>query len=428
MADNERIYTGSIIENEFLYRSWEEFSHVLRILVSFKEPVLGENLYSAVQESARRYPYLCKKVIRRGEEYEITLNEAPIPVNEGTAGIRLGSKEANGHYLAVCYEGRNVYFDMYHSMADAQGMIPWIKTVAYLYLTEKYGLSLPKDNIRLPGGGFLKGETEDPYEKLDIRKDTVPLYGLKPAKNFEPDTRYAENGGRIRYHIKASEEDIMRIAKGRDGSPAVVSAYFLKETIRKLFPERGGLPVAVSFAHSLRAYCQGAENYHDQVTLLSVRYDDKIDAFPMDKQLTVTRGQLLVQGGEENTLYDIKKKAEFAVKLDALKTVDEKRALYRNSPEQVVNQPETCTVSYVGNIKWGAVAEYLEEVYVSCRALVSPLMVTLIPLNGWFYYCFMQRDDTPVYAEAFVGLLKEAGVKAKVLRSEKDELCTVYVP
>ncbi|MCR4657909.1 MAG: hypothetical protein K5770_17050 [Lachnospiraceae bacterium] len=428
MADNDRIYTGSIVRNEFLYRSWKDFSHVIRIMARVKEPVSGETLYYAVQESVKRYPYFCRKVIRRGGEYEITLNEAPVPVYEGTAGICLGSREACGHYLAVCYDGCNIYFDIYHSMADAQGAIPWAKTVLYLYLNKKYALSLPKDNIRLPGEGFLRGETEDPYEKLCIRRDMAPVYEPAPIKNFEPDDRFAQSSERVRYHIRVSEPDIIKLAKTKDGSPTVVSAYFLKETVKKLFPERGGLPIVCNVSHSLRDICQGPENYHDQVSVLSLRYNDKTDAFPMDKQFSVGRGQLIIQSDEANMLYDIRKKAEFAEKLDALKTVDEKRMLYQNSMEQVVSYPETCTVSYPGKIRWGAIEEYLDEIFASCRALISPIMTSLIPLNGWFYYCFVQKHDTPLYSGIFVRLLREAGVRAEVIRREKEELSTVYLP
>ena len=138
MAERDTVYTGSILRNEFLYRSWDTFQNVLRMEVRLKEPVSDDSLEFAVQESAGRYPYYCKKVIRRGEEYEITLNEAKLPVYKGSGGITLGSEEAHGHYLAAGYEDNRIFFDMYHSMSDAQGMIPWLKTVVYLYIKQKF--------------------------------------------------------------------------------------------------------------------------------------------------------------------------------------------------------------------------------------------------------------------------------------------------
>ncbi len=425
---SKRISTDTIIRNEFLYRSWDTYSHMLRVNVILREPVDLNLLTRTVQNAKERYPYFCKKVLRKNDDYEIVFNEAPAPVYEGSNGICLGSDEANGHFFSVCCKDRSIWFDMYHSMADMKGMIPFVKTVTYLYLKEKYSIALSPEGIRVPGEDIPVWEYADPYEKLIITEDMLPLSTLKPAKNFFPDTRYAKGPGRVHYYIRISERDLMRVTKNNDGSPSVIIPYFLKEMINELFPDRGGLPVACGVSHSLRDICIGEENYHDQVTMLAIRYDDRMNALPMETQLTCSRGQIILQSDPVNMLYDIKTKALFSHKLDALKTAEERRSLYRDSPEQVVNNPETFASSYIGKINWGSIEPFMEGVFLSCSALVAPLMTVCVPLNGYFNICFVQRDNTDAFAETFVKILKQNDIEAGIVESEPEELGTVTFP
>ena len=425
---SKRISTDTIIRNEFLYRSWDTYSHMLRARALLKDSVDLSVLNEAVQKTRERYPYFFKKVLRKGNDYEIVSNEAPIPVYKGSKGICLGSDEANGHFFSVCCKDRNIWIDMYHSMTDMKGLMPLFKTVIYLYLEEKYGIGLSPEDIRLPGEKIPAVEYADPYEGLTITEDMRPLSRLKPEKYFFPDARYAEGPGRFNYNMKISEADLMRVIKSNDGSPSVVIPYFMKEMINELYPDRNGLPVACGIPHTLRDICLGEENHHDQVTLLGLRYDDRMNAMPMETQLTCSRGQLILQSDPENMLYDIKTKALFSLKLDALKTAEERRALYKNSPEQIVINPESFASSYIGRVNWGSIEPFMEGIFLSCSALVSPLMAISVPFNGHINLCFVQRDNTDVFAKTFVRLLNKNGIEASIVDSEPEEIATVTFP
>ena len=61
---SKRISTDRILRNEFLYRSWDTYSHMLRAKVILKERVDLSLLTKAVQKAKERYPYFCKKVLR----------------------------------------------------------------------------------------------------------------------------------------------------------------------------------------------------------------------------------------------------------------------------------------------------------------------------------------------------------------------------
>ncbi len=418
----------NLLKSNFLYRTWEGFPNIMRFRFGMDRPVDGQALFRAVQESAARYPYFCIRVERHGEEYRFFHNDAPIPVFRGSEPICLGSGQTNGHFLAVSYEDDMISFYIYHNLCDTRGFIPWIKTVLYLYLVKTADPALSREGVNLPGEPFLPNETEDPYQTLELPENLEPLYVQEPVPVFVPDTRYAQGPGRIDYYVRADAPAFQSLFKTSDGSPVVMTTWFLKEMIKQLFPDRGGLPVAAAIPHSLRNVLCGENNYHDQLTPLMLRYDEKLERLPFDRQFTASRGSLFLQSAEENMLCRIKWSIDFAEKLEQLPTVEERRAASKSSVEQFIRNPETMCVTYPGNIQWGGLSRYIREMYMHTSVLSAPLMVVCHPMNGSFWFTFHQRDNTPAYADTFVALLKKHGIGAEVTGCAAPDDCRVYIP
>ena len=418
----------NLLKTNFLYRTWEGFPNVICFCVRMDRPVDGLALSRAVQESAARYPYFCIRVERHGEMYSFFPNDAPIPVLWGKEPVCLGSRQMNGHYLAASYQDDTIRFFVYHNLCDSRGFIPWVKTVLYLYLVKTADPALSREGVNLPGEPFLPNETEDPYQALEISEGLQPLFEQEPVPVFVPDTRYAQGQGQIDYYVRADGREYTDLFKKNDGTPVVAATWFLKETIKTLFPERGGLPVAAAIPHSLRNVLLGENNYHDQLTPLLLRYDEKMESLPMDRQFTASRGSLFLQSEEENMLCRIKWSLDFSEALEKLPTAEERRAASKKSQEQYIRHPETMCVTYPGNIKWGALSLYIRELYIHTSVLSAPLMVAFHPMNGSFWFTFHQRDNTSVYADTFVALLKKHGIGAEVTGCAAPEDCRVYIP
>ena len=418
----------NLLKNNFLYRTWDSFPDVICFRFGMDRPVDGGVLRLAVQEAAARYPYFCIRTERHGEEYRFFRNDAPIPVLNGGDPVCLGSEETNGYYFAVAFHDDTILFYMYHNLADSRGFIPWVKTVLYLYLVKTADPLLDREGVNLPGDPFLPNETEDPYAALEIPEDTEPFYTLKPVPVFVPDKRYAQQPGKMDYYARADSDEFMSLSRTKDGSPVVLATWFLKETIKQLFPDRDGLPIAAAIPHSLRDGLLGANNYHDQLTPLMLRYDERMEKLSMDQQLTASRGSLFLQSSWENMLCRIRGSIEFSDELDRMPAVEERRAASRGAVAQFIQNPETMCVTYPGNTQWGSLSRYIRELYMHTSVLSAPLMVVLHPMNGSFFFTFHQRDHTPVYADTFVALLKEHGVSAETTGCSAPENCRVYIP
>lgn len=418
-----------IVCNDLFYFNFDDFSHVMRSRVTLRcDGIDGRLLYDAVQRAAARYPYFCKKIIRHGEEYEIAHNDAPIPVNAGSKPVLLGSGEAGGHLLSVSYVNRTIIFDISHNLTDGKGLMEWVKTVVYLYLTEVLDKPLAPDGIRLPGEDYLPGETADPYEDMDLDGARPVLPDKGPVDAFIPDDRYTASAERSNYVFTASENDLMRLAGSQDGSPASVLAYFSKEMLRELHPDGRRQTVVCSIPHSFRAIASGEANYHPQTILLHVMYDERMDAMPMDRQLTCTRGSIALQSDPDNVRYMLRQRAEFNASLDDVETIDERRRLYHDGIQLIVNNPETLAVSYIGRIAWGATEEYIEDITVESAAISAPVMFGFVPLNGCFRITMVLDRTADIYVKTLVRLLNEHGIASEYLYTYKQELCKVYLP
>lgn len=416
-----------VFENDLFYFSFDDFSHVMRHKVRLKcGEISGDILKRAVHKAALRYPYFCIRIERHGESYELVHNPDPIPVNQGTKPVLLGSEEACGHLIAVNYVNQTVIFDISHNLADSKGQMGWIKTVLYLYLTEALGTGLSSEGINLPGEDFLPGETDDPIENMDL-ENAHPVRALKtPDRVFVPDMRYAVSEERSTYVFTSSVDDLMRLAGSSDGSPASVISLTAAEMIRELFPESRGIPIVCCLPHSYRSLACGEANYHSQTVMLKVVYDDRYDSMPMDMQLTCTRGSIIARSDPDRVLYGLKNYAEFVTSLDDLPTIAERRERYHRELESV--EPETFAVSYVGRERWGSLEEYMDGITIESAAITAPVMFAFVPLGGSFHITMTLNQTSEVYVKTMVRILNEHGISSEYLYSFRQELCRVSMP
>ena len=419
---------NKVVKNDLLYFKFDDFDHVMRHKIRLKTVIDGGILTDVVKKAQARYPYFCIRVLRSGEDYEIVHNDLPIPVREGETPVVLGSEENNGHFLAVSYTENVIIFDIDHNLADSKGLMEWLKTVVYMYLTASLDITLPSDNIRLPGEDYLPGETEDPYEHMDLdsAEPFVPEKG--PVRSFLPDDRYMQDKARSNYVFRVSVDDLMRFSRSLDGSPAAVLCYFAKEMIRKLFPDDSDKPIVTGIPHSFRDIACGEANYHSQTVVLHVIYGPRMDSMPVEQQLTCTRGAIILQSDPDNVRYMLKGHAEFAASLDDLPTVESRRRAYKEGLNTVIAFPESLAVSYVGQIKWGSIEEYIEDIALESAAISAPIMFAFVPIKGWFYITMVLNQTSDIYVNTLVDLIRESGIKAENLYSFKQQLCRVDMP
>ena len=119
-----------------LYASEKIFSFVIRIRVTMKENVDIDILRHAVNAAIKRYPYFSVEVVH-GEDggYDLIPNSREIVVITTSSKLPdLCTDEVNRHMLYVDCEGRDIYFNISHSMCGGRGALPWVMTNIYQYV------------------------------------------------------------------------------------------------------------------------------------------------------------------------------------------------------------------------------------------------------------------------------------------------------
>ena len=219
-----------------LYMSTPEHPNTMGALVILKEEVDGDILQDVVRRLKERFPYFYIKAVSAENSLKTVDNPLPMTVRNGWEPIQFNSEESNYHLAAWKYEGKKIAFEISHSLTDGAGVLPYIKSAMYLYLSQKYKIKFDPTGFRLPGDIIPESETGDPFAHLDIDGATAPFYKKEPLQDF-----YRINkDNQINHHatlIKLEEAQLMRYCKDYDGSPNAFMAVLFARAI--LFCKQG---------------------------------------------------------------------------------------------------------------------------------------------------------------------------------------------
>ena len=165
-----------------LYQSEKYFTHTVRIHVRMKDEVDINVLDKAVNAAIKRYPYFAVRVtVDKDGGYILVPNEKKIVVMPTSEKLpMIGSSRINDHLLFVDYSGKDIFFNISHTMCGGRGLQPWVMTNVYEYVKEKYKVEPLAPDIRKPDSDFLPGETEEPT--MDMLTTEEPIYKRKTQK------------------------------------------------------------------------------------------------------------------------------------------------------------------------------------------------------------------------------------------------------
>ena len=147
-----------------LYQSEKYFTHTVRIHVRMKDEVDIDVLDKAVNSAIRRYPYFAVRVtVDEDGGYVLVPNSKKIAVIPTADKMPMvGSSSINDHLLYVDCSGKDIYFNISHTMCGGRGFQPWVMTNVYEYVRLKYNVEPYAPDIRKADSDLLPGETEEP--------------------------------------------------------------------------------------------------------------------------------------------------------------------------------------------------------------------------------------------------------------------------
>ena len=146
-------------------------------------------------------------------------------MTEGDTPPALGSPEANGHEFSYSCQGNRIYFLYNHMPCDGHGYAMVDDTVIRSYCRLRYGVSLDGGLVSMdetPTGE----EYADPYAYARMPEPPIPHFAI-PQAFMPPEEDMRRDGAALIRRIRAPKEDVFRLRRALEGSPATLAALLL---------------------------------------------------------------------------------------------------------------------------------------------------------------------------------------------------------
>ena len=381
------------------------------------EEIDGELLKEAALELRERFAYFYVRAKIEDNDIVVVPNPLPMTVRNTWAPIELASKEANYHLAAIKYEGNRICLEMNHALSDGAGVSPFFKSLLFVYLSKKTGVSFPAQGFRLPGSEAPLSETGDPFAAVDTDSIQEPFYEKKPTADYYRLPSRTGEADHI-YYLKLPVSAVMKYCKENDGSPNVIMAVLIARAIRCVDPQ-SEKTVTVSVAIDHKSMLGNFENYRMFANAYELDFPKERQLDDIMKSCTLTRGQLMLQAQPENSAWYIKTRKMGFEKMNAMPLQMKLDML----PKAASAVRWTAAVSYEKSRSFGPLDPYIKELYGLAEVRSIDVICEIACINNSFFVALAQCNSSTELFEALLCELEQAGVPFEIMRDEEYHLC-----
>ena len=400
-----------------LYMSTPEHPNTMGVCIVLKESVDGEILRNAVEDLRVRFPYFYVKAVPFGNDLTVEDNSLPMTVRNTWEPINLNSKESNFHLAAWKFEGRKLAFEISHSLTDGAGVLPYVKSTLFLYLSRRYGVSFDREGFRLPGDKIPLSETGNPFAELDIDGAEEPVYTKESITDF-----YRFGDGTLKdpfaTFVKIPESQMMQFCRDYDGSPNTFLAVMFARAVRRYDPA-SDKTVSVSIAIDHKAMLGNYDNYRLFANVLELDFAKDRSLQDIARNCTMARGQLMLQASMENSLWAMKQRKATFAKLNQM-PLDMKLGMIAKSAGSL---RWSISISYANSRSFGPLDPYIDELYMMAEPGVADVLCEIACINHFFFLCIARTFPSEKFTDIFLDELSTVGIDYEVRGREPFHLC-----
>ncbi len=414
-----------------LYEAGKFITYNFRIKIVMRETVNAKALETAAQTAFARFPYMAKRInVLPNGEIEFTDNPLPITVKKCDGKhVRFATEDVNYHLFSIEYDGKDIYFNVYHGICGACGAMFWVKSTLWHYIKEAYGIEVERGNIKTAGTQPAEGETDYP--------DRASLTDEKPLGNIKTDSVYIPAADYLKqlvsmpfreakyYELELEAKDFMKYARSNDGSPNSILSALMFRAVCKVVSPKVAKAIRGNIVCNYRADVGCPETYYDLVRMISVFYPRYLEDKEIEYLSTVTRSMMYIQMQPEFSAQTMKEIFELMDNVDAKKGLLSKK-LYTLTHSQHTKPPfGTFMVSYVGRDEWYGLEEYIERVH---SVTDGHLLLEVNSLRDKFYLSFMELNGKHKFYDAFCEAMREENIHFKELGCYERNLPYTVLP
>ena len=412
--------------NPLLYGANEDFFSTFRLAIRMNSPVDYELLSRSVEKAMVRYPYFCVYPEREGETLVLRYNKRPLPVFPDDRTVTLGSEDSRGHLISFGCKDRTIFIDASHYLADGMGVDPLLKSLLYIYVSERYGTEgLEVERIRMPDSLVCEGEFAYPFPDRMIEAEELDILPKAPEEAYSLDPDAFDKDGLYAYHLHIPQKAMMAKASSSDGSPVSFISVLLYRALHRL-DQNIDKPVVAHVQHQYRPTLQTPMSHHSLVNYIPVVLSPRMSGWDVEKQNTVVRGQVILKGGRDADVVAIRHLIE-AFPVDA-SLADKKEAMARYAEESI--HGKTFGISYVGKMDWCGLECYVNDLhaYIGEKHTENMLLIEIMTVGEDFSLTFMQSGRGEKYLNAFLQEIRALDIPVSLVGEEKYALCNTCLP
>ena len=409
--------------NPLLYGANEDFLSTFRLAIRMKETVDYDLLSRSVEKVMVRYPYFCVFSEREGENLVLRYNKRPLPVFPDDRAVTLGSDESGGHLISFGCKDKTIFIDASHYLTDGMGVDPLLKSLLFLYVSERYGTDgLETERIRMPDSSVCEGEHAYPFPDRAIETEELSVLPQAPVEAYGLDPDAFDKEGLYAYHLHIPQKAMMAKASSSDGSPVSFISVLLYRALHRL-DHNIDKPVVAHVQHQYRAVLSAPMSHHSLVNYIPVTMPPRLSRWDVEKQNTVVRGQVILKGGKDADIVAVNRLIE-AFPSEAPFT-DKKNAMERYAEKSI--RGKTFGISYVGKMDWCGLERYVDDLhaYIGEKHMKNMLLVEVMTVGEDFSLSFMQSGRGKKYLHAFTQEIRALDIPVSLVGEERYTLCNI---
>ena len=408
-----------------LYSSTKENPNEIRLRIRMRDLIDPKVLRQAVDTTMQRYPYFCVELKKKDGQYIFIDNPRPVIITNSLHGVDLNTEESNYHMVAFSWQDNWISMDIFHGLTDGTGAYEVIRTLLYYYCSERYGVELKEEGIRLAGDVISDEEWVDPVEAatdLPVHPRPEMPKALNPveAAGLQEDTR------KTVYSVAISESEFMRFNIENDGSPGTMVSLFLCRAIAKLYPEAEET-IRIALCVNQRGALHAPLAHQSLVGGVMLEYKEKLKNWPVSRQATAYRGMVFAQTQEETVLAGVNN-LKGLTQMILSKETDQERLGVAGYVNTMSNHILSGTVSYVGKADYKEAEKYIRDFRTWTTASANTICIEISAVNGRFVLDILQPFSSPFYVNSFLKELEENGITYDLQDVHELELPNIRLP
>lgn len=340
--------------------------------IELDEEINEERLIKAIKKAIEYNPLFGCKVVDKNNRSYLEKNDKPIKVfnvkEEDRPKVFVNG--TNDYCFQITYYKNHLTFEWYHIITDGAGAVEFLYSLLNAYFDRCLD-SIPEEF------------DTDVYLKALIDKNAKPLGRKQEPKGFNNKYLPIEKRGYkcMTHIIRVPVEDVIKISKRAESTPAAVFVPLLSRAIRK------NLPTNIK---NRNVSCNVMINVRDKLKIKTMHnaaigkvltYTDAMDKHDFDMIATCYRSMLDLAVQEENIVYNL---TDTASSIDLLMGL---RKLKLNKPiaSIIKNSMNNVVFTYISRLHFDEVVKsHIKKIDARSWPDIGNLVIAMIDFDGTF--------------------------------------------